>query len=295
MASLTSARSRKSNPTTSPVSTSIISSPGSVSGASACVVPDGQMTDLFGQALAPAAPSRKPGSASDLTTRATYGRNGFGSSASAGLSASLVSNLRTRSSGSILFQVTWRASVTPSGRLIYRLRASEARTDASALASWPTPTTPSGGQTVPHGTTVTGRKPDGSKAQVTLDMAARASGWATPAVTDRPRSDETMAKCADFRKRNANQSTVPLYLGDQALLSVWPTPTVTDGHRGQGGDPFGPNQTLNMAAALTGSSAVMDSGARLNPDLARSLMRIPKIWASCQGSVTRSTSRRSRT
>ncbi len=273
----------------------ITSSRGLASGRCAFAAPDGLMTDLFGLDPAPAAPSPRLGRASASLTRATYGRNGFGSSASAGLTSCLVSNLRTRSSGSILFQVTWRASVTPSGRLIFRLRASAAPTSASALGSWPTPTTPSGGQTVPPGTTVSGRKPDGSKAQVTLAMAAQASAWATPAVTDRPRSDETMAKCAAFRKRNSNQNTVPLYLGDQALLSVWPTPTATDERRGQGGDPFGPNLTLNMAAALTGSSAVMDSGVRLNPDLARSLMWIPETWVSCMVSATRSTSRPSRT
>lgn len=36
----------------------------------------------------------------------------------------------------------------------------------------------------------------------------------TPASIDRPRKASTMKKCADFRKRNANQNTVPLYLGE---------------------------------------------------------------------------------
>ena len=43
---------------------------------------------------------------------------------------------------------------------------------AVAMALWPTATTPSGGQTVPQGTTITGRKPDGTKAQVTLGLVA---------------------------------------------------------------------------------------------------------------------------
>ena len=251
------------------------------------------MTDLFGLDPAPVAPSPKPGRASGLMTRATYGRNGFGSSASAGLTSCLVSNLRTRSSGSILFQVTWKASVTPSGRLIFRLRASAAPTSANALVSWPTPTTPSGGQTVPPGTTVTGRKPDGSKAQVTLEMAALASSWATPAATDRPRSEETLAKCAAFRKRNANQNSVPLYLGDQALLSAWSTPQAADAEWARKASAT--YTSLTAQALLSGCSATTDDGARLNPDLARSLMRIPRAWVSCQGSVTRSTSKPSRT
>jgi hypothetical protein len=41
-----------------------------------------------------------------------------------------------------------------------------------ALAGWPTPTTPSGGQTAPDGTTASGRTPDGRKVQVTLKHVA---------------------------------------------------------------------------------------------------------------------------
>lgn len=42
-----------------------------------------------------------------------------------------------------------------------------------------------------------------------------------------------MAKCAAFRKRNANQNTVPLYLGEVAVrTAMWPTPVHTD-HKNQ--------------------------------------------------------------
>ncbi len=53
-------------------------------------------------------------------------------------------------------------------------------------------------------------------------------GWPTPTALDRPRSPETMAKSAAFRKRNANQNTVPLYLGEVAQMSGWPTPLEDD-------------------------------------------------------------------
>jgi len=49
-------------------------------------------------------------------------------------------------------------------------------------------------------------------------------GWPTPTAVDRPRSQSTMAKSAAFRKRNANQNTVPLYLGEVAQTAGWPTP-----------------------------------------------------------------------
>lgn len=42
-----------------------------------------------------------------------------------------------------------------------------------AMAMWPTATLPSGGQTWPPGTTLTGIKPDGTKSQVTLQNVAR--------------------------------------------------------------------------------------------------------------------------
>lgn len=48
-------------------------------------------------------------------------------------------------------------------------------------------------------------------------LKGQAETWPTPCALDRPRSPETMEKCLAFRKRNANQNTVPLYLGEVAL------------------------------------------------------------------------------
>jgi hypothetical protein len=175
--------------------------------------PDGPMTDLFGLDPAPADLLAPPASAKASTTRATFGRNGFGSSASAGLACCLVSNLRTRTRGSILFRLTRKATVTPSGRLIYRLRASEARTAANGLASWPTPTTPSGGQSVPPGTTATGRRPDGSKATVTLEMVARLAAWPTPMAGTPAQNGNNEAGNTDSSRR-----TVDLVTGSPAQM-----------------------------------------------------------------------------
>ena len=62
--------------------------------------------------------------------------------------------------------------------------------------------------------------------QALLTRENASSSWPTPTALDRPRSPETMAKSAAFRKRNANQNTVPLYLGEVA--QNWPTPTTRD-------------------------------------------------------------------
>lgn len=56
-----------------------------------------------------------------------------------------------------------------------------------------------------------------------LDFPAN---WPTPDATNRVRDEETLAKCAAFRKRNAGQNTVPLYLAEVA--QNWPTPTAND-------------------------------------------------------------------
>lgn len=285
--------SMTSSPRTSKASSNATSSPASGSGRSAPASPDGQTIDLFGQALAPAVPSASQGARKASRTRATYGRNGFASSSSAGLTSSLVNNLTRRSSGSILFKVTLKAVATPSGRLLFRLAVSADRTNASELASWPTPTTPSGGQSVPPGTTVTGRRPDGSKATVTLEMAAQFAAWPTPQEGDGRRG--AAESHMDGRRSN---------LRDFATLAGWATPSWRDFRTpnlasfaerggGQKGEQLS-NQVIHSGPALIGSSAEIASGARLNPALARSLMRVPPEWCACAVMAMQSTSRRSR-
>jgi hypothetical protein len=114
-----------------------------------------------------------------------------------------------------------------------------------------------------------------------------------------------MAKCAEFRKRNANQNTVPLYLGDQAPLTSWATPAWRDYRTpnlasfaerdgGLKGEQLN-NQVIHQGPALIGSSAEIAAGARLNPALARWLMRVPPVWDACAVTAMPSTLRRSRT
>src|SRR4030095_11242309 len=55
--------------------------------------------------------------------------------------------------------------------------------------------------------------------------------WPTPTAVERIRSDETMQKCAEFRKRNAGQNSVPIYLAEAVKLFPSPMPSDAMGGR----------------------------------------------------------------
>lgn len=56
--------------------------------------------------------------------------------------------------------------------------------------------------------------------------ASDCSSWPGPDATNRVRDEETLAKCADFRMRNAGQKTAPLYLAEVA--QQWHAPRAND-------------------------------------------------------------------
>jgi hypothetical protein len=173
----------------------------------------GPMTEPCGQGAVRASHSVPQDDAADSMTSGTSGPHGSGSSQSVSLQWSLENRLRARmaSVGSTLFRLTWKQRVTPSGRPICALRASVLRTSGSDSTSWPTPTTrdhkdgdakscanvpvnallgravhlvgwPSPtvgnatGSQMAKGASATGRRPDGSKATVSLNQVATFTG-----------------------------------------------------------------------------------------------------------------------
>ena len=165
-------------------------SPGSADGASPCEWQNGPMVEKSGPEAAPASRSAQPGSAGAQMTLGTCGLTCSGLSESAALSESLASRLRARL-GSV-------------GSTEY-------------VQTWRELTTPLG--RVYWGHTASGRRTSGRDC----------GGWPTATAVDRVRDEETLQKCADFRKRNANQNTVPLYLGEVATLAQgWATPQARD-------------------------------------------------------------------
>jgi len=174
----------------------VISLPGLGGGLTPYASPGGLMAKPSGPDPALANLSARQAGERGLLTSGTYGRTGFTSSGSAGLQSSLENRLRAR--------------LPLSGLTLFRM-------------TWRVRVTP------------LGRLICALRASVRSTSGSDCGSWATPTSVDRVRDEATMEKCAAFRKRNANQNTVPIYLGEQAQLASWPTPQV-DNFRSRGGD-----------------------------------------------------------
>ncbi len=112
-----------------------------VAGPTPCDSLDGPMTDLFGQAVAPA--SLSPAPAKDYANRmsATFGRIGQGSSESNALQRSLASRLMRRLplDGLTTYSMIWKRKRTPALRTYYQLAVSGRTTSEGDSIGWPTP------------------------------------------------------------------------------------------------------------------------------------------------------------
>ena len=179
----------------------------------------------------------------------------------------------------------------------------------AALAGWPSPTVgnATGGQTPPTGTTATGKTPDGRKVTVALPSVAKMAGWPTPMAGTPAQNGNNPAGNTDSSRKTVE-------------LAGWPKPVANDDNKspeahlamkqrmGQR-DGSGSNRTAITSLAviaqtvcparltasgkmLTGSSAEMESGGRLNPVHSRWLMGLPGAWDDCAPTETPSSRKR---
>ena len=193
------------------------------------------------------------------------------------LSLKLAQNLKKRTDqlGSTLFALTWKEQITPAGRSLFRLVASEPLTEGSVCIG--PPNSPQDRMDRPKET-----HHNGNGAGETLGYAAMLSAWQTP-------------HCPRQHDSDMSEST---YLGREARLAGWSSPigdNATDSRYTYAqGDHNKITLKLPGEAQLTaigpgpigyllgpsGWRTVPASG-RLSPAHSRYLMGLPKGWDDC--------------
>jgi hypothetical protein len=108
--------------------------------------------------------------------------------------------------------------------------------DLAQTAGWPTPTKGNAdGSQMAKGASTTGRRPDGSKATVSLNQVAQTAGWPTPMASTDRKSAKAMTRSTNNGRRSGGGNSSPPGLEQVAELSAgiipkemiaagWPTP-----------------------------------------------------------------------
>ena len=269
-------------------------SPGLEDGRSPSDEPDGPTTDPCGPEAVPVSRFRARDSGKAMPTNDTSGPLFTNSSPSAALQRSLESRLRDAwdTNGSLEYALTWKAVDMPSGPPIFRLRARARRISdsgysgwpspkasnatgvgtrgaggenlqtAAEMAGWPTPTKGNAdGSQMAKDASATGRRPDGSKATVSLPQVASMAGWTTPQAHD------THPRGAGNRQ---NPKGGGACLAWDAKLAGW----------NQAGGALPADAAKVSGLPTISSTAETTRRVALSPEHSRWLMSFPAEWAT---------------
>ena len=240
------------------LSLNVTSSPESECGVTRCAELVGPMIDPRGPDRVRANLSARQAKAKGLLTSGISGPPGNTSSASTDLRLFLVNRLpaRTASLGSTLFTLIWKDRITPSGLLIFALRASGRPTSDSepfsSLKPWATPLARDGKLASKREDFHAGRMQHPRGVSLSEQMIRYLASWGTP--TAKPANGEP----EQFQERKRKAKARGVSMGDsvtdiqmQAKLAAWPTPNAT-GSTGPSASGREGGMNQQTAAQLTG-------------------------------------------
>jgi hypothetical protein len=248
--------SNVSNQETSLDTASATSSPASAGGRQLLLWQDGPRIDPCGPALARASRSASLANAKARPTSGTCGPSSSGSSASADLQRCLASRLAAAMdvSGSMEYSLTWKELITPAGRRICRLRASNRHRSVKGCS---------------------GSRNGAKGSNASLRVAAtqiQLTPWPTATVNDSRSGRNRTA----VRKNKDSKHHDGLTLTDAAVLAGWATPQACDS-RGATGKTSTFNDLGKQVQSST-AETISIGELVLNAAMSRWLMGYPAVW-----------------
>ena len=244
---------------------------------------DGQTTGRCGPDHALASHLAQPENTKELMIQGTFGRTYIDSSVPLGRLLSWENRflVRLAMSGSTESAMILKRKVTPRGRQILRLvpstRLINGR-DFGGSEKWMTPATPGGGKKITSKELKTGKRANGTKAQIALENQMDLTKWLTPTTRDHKDAGNV-----SFQRRDGTSRLDHVSMQMIAQSKRWPTPTTRDGKdAGPNVNPYHRLYKLPMqliaTGGATGSNATTGKSGAPNPAFAFWLMGFSYPW-----------------